>query len=661
MNLSSEMIQRLEDAWLGIDINDKDIISPLREMIYEFEDEAHLFLSYLLMQPAYFGIFCKEILNVDATPLQMLMINESWNRKFPMWIATRGGAKTFTEALYCLARCILIPNRQVIVAGSVFRQSKLVFEYMERIYNNSPRLQELLGTYHSKPIAKDTDMWTFRIGQSNTRCIPVGMGDTVRGLRANDLFIEEFAAHNRDIFETVLSGFTAVSADPVEKFKMKAREELAKRMGIELEESKNPFVPENQLLLCGTAYYQFNHFYEYWCKWKNIIETRGDNRLLQQLLGDEIDPALNVDDFMIMRIPVDLIPAGFMDDAQIARSKASMHSGNYNCEFGAVFSADSAGFYKRSLIESCVAKQDNIITNGKPLIFYPALSSQRDCVLAIDPASEIDNLAITILEVYPTHRRIIYLWTIRRKEQKELLRQGLISESDFYKYCCLKIRELMKNFNIRRIALDSQGGGYAILEGLSSITGLEPGELPIYEIIDPDNYKDTDSMQGLHIIEKISFADAKWVAEANHGMRKDFEDKTLLFPYHDPLSYSFAGYSDTASGRAFDTLEDCIFEIEQLKDELSTIVITTTNTGREKWDTPDVKTNNKKGKLRKDRYTALLMGNYSAKQLTLDKKPQFQGTFGGFAVPADSQQTSGPSYVGPMDLVSKLNSLYGSV
>ena len=56
---------------------------------------------------------------------------------------------------------------------------------------------------------------------------------------------------------------------------------------------------------------------------------------------------------------------------------------------------------------------------------------------------------------------------------------------------------------------------------------IQQGELPIWPTIDENKEKDTDGNPGLHIVEMIQFAKADWVAEANHGLRKDFEDKTL--------------------------------------------------------------------------------------------------------------------------------------
>src|SRR5690606_35313115 len=83
-----------------------------------------------------------------------------------------------------------------------------------------------------------------------------------------------------------------------------------------------------------------------------------------------------------------------------------------------------------------------------------------------------------------------------------------------------------------------------------------------------------------------------------------------------------------------DTLEDCIFEIEELKNELTTIVMTSTSTGqgaRNRWDTPESKDmiTKKKGRLRKDRYSALLIANMIARQMAYELVPPPRFTTGG--------------------------------
>jgi hypothetical protein len=92
----------------------------------------------------------------------------------------------------------------------------------------------------------------------------------------------------------------------------------------------------------------------------------------------------------------------------------------------------------------------------------------------------------------------------------------------------------MKTFPPVKIGLDAQGGGVSIEEALHDPSKLEDGELVIWPIIDPNKSKDTDDQAGLHILELVQFAKAEWTAQANHGLRKDLEDKVLLFPRFPP-------------------------------------------------------------------------------------------------------------------------------
>ena len=130
--------------------------------------------------------------------------------------------------------------------------------------------------------------------------------------------------------------------------------------------------------------------------------------------------------------------------------------------------------------------------------------SDKQYIFGVDPASEVDNFSIVVLEIHPDHRRIVHCWTTNRSEHKEKVKRGYSSESDFYSYCARKIRDLMKLFPCVHIAMDAQGGGIAIMESLHDSDKIMEGELPIWPVIDEDKAKDTDDHGGLHILRNVS-------------------------------------------------------------------------------------------------------------------------------------------------------------
>ena len=658
-------LRTIDDAWLGLDIDDTDIFNPT-SILKVSDEDYHLRLSYLMMRPEYFSFLCKHILNVQILPSQALMLHEMWSRKFPMLIASRGFGKSFMLSLYSLLRALLLPKRKVVVVGAAFRQSKVLFEYMETIWRNAPILRDICSDT-SGP-RRDVDRCVMRINDSTVTCLPLGDGQKIRGQRANDIISDEFASIPRDIFENVVAGFAAVSADPIDNVKRLAAEKRAKELGIEVEKKKEETIEnkDNQIILSGTAYYDFNHFATYWKKWKSIIKSKGiESRLREVFGGEDVPKDFDWTQYSIIRIPYELLPEGFMDAAQVARSKATVHAGIYQMEFGACFTRDSQGFFKRSLIESCVVTNDNVLKNskGEDIHFEASLigDPNKRYIFGVDPASEVDNFSIVVIEVNPDHRRIVHCWTTTRSEHKEKVKRGYSTETDFYSYCARKIRDLMKLFPCIHIAMDAQGGGIAVMESLHDRDKIQEGELAIWPTIDDDKPKDTDDERGLHILEMCQFAKYDWLAEANHGLRKDFEDKVLLFPFFDSISLGLSNADDGLKGRHFDTLEECVMDIEELKDELSMIQITQTATGRDRWDTPEVVVGTgKKSKMRKDRYSALIMANMAARVLQRAPTPQAYNFYGGFATAGEDYKAKKREdlYNGPIWFTENMSDIY---
>jgi len=671
----NQLITTFDDSWLGLgNLDDLKIEkNPLFGRSKEDIENPDLHLLRLLRNPRYFGTTAKLLFGIELHPMQIVILQEFWVRAFPMYIASRGFGKSFLMALYCTLRCVLVPGTKIVVVGAAFRQSKIIFEYMETLWRNSPILRSIFNGNDDGP-RRDVDRCTMRLGESWTIAVPMGDGSKIRGLRAHIIIADEFASISPDIYETVVSGFAAVSANPIENVKEQAKRKAMKEAGLWNDELEALQIRKsNQAIIAGTADYSFKHFAQYWKRYKSIINSKGDPNKLAEIFNGEVPDSFNWKDYSIIRIPYEIIPKGFMDDKQVSRAKATIHTGIYNMEYAACFTEDSDGFFRRSLIESCVSNENNpIVINNNNILFDVSTRGNPDkkYVYGIDPASEKDNFSIVILELHPDHSRVVYTWTTNRNNFKDRQKTGLVNEHDFYGFCARKIRNLMKIFPCARIGMDAQGGGIAIEEALHDPGKLEEGEIVIWPVIDQNKPKDTDSQQGLHILELVQFARADWTSQANHGLRKDLEDKVLLFPRFDQVSLALAldkegkDIMDTSFENLYDSESDCILEIEELKNELTTIVMTQTSTGpnaRDRWDTPEVKLpNGKKGKLRKDRYSALIIANMLARQINRTLDPVAFDIIGNNL--ADVKKIDGQMYKGPAWFTENANAnIYGGI
>lgn len=512
------------------------------------------------------------------------------------------------------------PHREKVAQLQVLL---LKFNYISKItYNNKEYILEVTKQHltQDRPVDKvvsvvklDTqeELYDFELLETNSF---LGGGF----INHNCLISDEFSTVNRQVFEEVMSGFLSVASSPVEQIKHNARQDAMKKLNIPIPKSDNDNINfmQNQLILSGTAYYKINHFYHYFQKWHSIIEAKKNPKLLKELFeNDEDANSVNPDDYSIIRIPIEFTNHGYMDMAQINRIKLSTTKDVFLREYKACFSDDSTGFYKKGLIDSCT------VSEGDPNIFPPTLYGNvlKKYVFGVDPAYQGDNFAIVILEINGNHRRVVHCWTIQASDHKRMLVDKIITENDYYHFCARKIRDLMKRFPCEYIAIDKNGGGQAVMEALTDKTKLKKNEVVLLPVINPEEKtKDTDIMDGKHMIHVIT-PNSEWNSQANYFLKKDMEDKSILFPMADVINYALAEYYDENYGEYkdfYDTLDDCIFEIEELKKELTTVVVTETGGGKEKFDTPTIKLGiNRKGRLKKDRYSALLMANFVARNI----------------------------------------------
>jgi len=626
-------------AYLRLTKDDiKNLKNPFHDLTIKQRDNLHLYALSLMRNPKYFYWTVKTLLNIELLPEQVAVLRELWIRSFPMYIASRGFGKSFLLAVYCTLRCTLVPGTKIVIVGAAFRQSKIIFEYMDTIWKNAPLLQSICSDT-SGP-RRDIDRCLMKINDSWTMAVPLGDGSKIRGLRAHTIIADEFNSIPVDIYETVVAGFAAVSAKPTDNVKQAAKRKKMQAEGRWSDKQEGIYQDrqQNQSILAGTCGYDFEPFADYWRKYKNTIKSRGDISKINGGVEGEVPEymkRLDWKQFSVVRIPYELIPEGFMDDQQVTRARATMHNGIYQMEYGACFTSDSQGFFKRSLIEAATAHTRNLEKPGWPSycnnVFDVVTRGQpdRQYVFGVDPASEQDNFALIVLELHPEHQRLVYSWTTNKKDFQARVRMGLTDISDYYSFCVRKIRELMRVFPCVRIGIDSQGGGFAIGEGLADDAKIQPGERKILPIIEDGKSKPTDDIAGDHILEYINFASAEWTSKSNHGLRKDIEDKVLLFPRFDTLTLTLMTekdkiqfnslretYGDSAALKLYDTLEDCVMDIEELKTELTTVVVSVTANGRERFDTPEIKLDTgKKGRMRKDRYSALVIANMLARSL----------------------------------------------
>jgi uncharacterized protein YfeS len=583
---------------------------------------------------------------LELMPFQQVMLDMLWHKKFPMILAARGAGKTFMLALYALLKALLVPGSKIVICGAGFRQAKLVFKYIEQLYEASPLIQEAISRWGGPKYGSDAA--TLRVGLSSIQAIPIGDGEKIRGIRATVLIADEFASIPEDIFDIVIEPFTAVHLNPAERAAQASFVARLQSLGaddrlVHSIQSTQGF--GNQVVISGTPSYKHNHFYKRWAVYMAFLRSKGDKKKLKLALeerqlaatgkyteinDDDVDNAeLSWHHYAVYQLPYTALPDGFMEADIIRKAKATYPVHRFAMEYLAQFPDDTDGFIRRSWIERATPrKPDNypveVELYGDPRYHY---------IMGIDPARFNDNLGVVVLKITERGTELVYCQAWDRTQ---------------FSVSAQKIREIVKRFNISYIAMDKGGGGSDIQEWLcKKVDGVKPEDF-IWVI--PDQMEkftgDKTGMAapGRKILELVDFSPA-WISQAAHGVEANIQQCHILFPNRGDIEkvcnqymrhfqkqditegekealqrdlwgmddWEAAQISETTGKKAQRTF-GVMQEIDECINETCAIMRMVTPKGTETFELPKLAEQPEGLDMRRrDRWSALMLANYAAK------------------------------------------------
>lgn len=509
------------------------------------------------------------LLGQQLIPIQRVMLFVGWYVPFTFFIITRGGGKTFVLALLCILRGLLYSNQRIGIIAASYRQSKMVFNEIRRIYQQSKILQD---SCVKPPVVGTDNCYLLLKNGSEIEALPLGDGGKIRGARYYFLVIDERAQIPKDILDKVIIGMTATVQDPL--FNVK-RQKILDKYGVDIGKYKKE-IRSNHIISASTAFYQFNHLWE---TISSVVETI----LKRKVSGDNNREIWK--DYAIIKASYEIYPKGFMNEATIEHAKQTMSSLEFAMEYKCFFPPESGGFFPPQVVLNAVAfdKNANILLKGLP---------DKKYVLFVDPARTEANCAFVIIEIDDGrgYHLIRYIDTLNNVKHQDM---------------ALKIWNLLHRFNIVRIAMDAGGGGKEIKDLLCDPSFCPPEYPLIYDFEDLASYEDerkTIPKKGRHILHMVPFT-SKFLYDANHSLLSAFERRNLLFPRlldSDDLH--------NVSKEEAEELERIEYEIQQAKQEILSIIVTVTPKGYPTWTVP-------KRRQLVDRYDAILGGYMEVKSL----------------------------------------------
>lgn len=576
-------------------------------------------------------------------PFQCVMLDMLWYKKFPMVLACRGAGKTFMLAVYALLRAILIPGSKIVIAGAGYRQAKLVFRYIDELYQASPIVQE--ACKHGGGPKYGSDGASLKVGLSSIMAIPIGDGEKIRGIRANVLIADEFGSIPEETFEIVLKPFTSVHANPAQRAAIAG---VVRRLE---EMSANPALIKcikdlqdfgNQIVISGTATHRYNHFYKRYKAYRNFVSSKGDVETFTTALREqqmEISTGMpsvmtdaearrlasNWHQYAVYQLPYTGIDDEFLDQDQILSDKATFPKDRFDREYNAAFPEDSDGFIKRSRIEIATPRRLPDGSGSDPVHVEIFGDPREYYVMGLDPARWNDNFGLVVLKLSDRGREFVYCDAWAKTD---------------WDVSVEKIRDVCRRFNISYICMDKEGGGDFVRKLLCSKHDSRGQEVPPEDLIwlIPEQLESKSDMAapGRKILELVNFT--TWTPKAAHSLEACIHQQRLLFPGPpngtDSIVRQYQRYSGVESVSA-DLREELartlwgaeewevggrdgrrigVFEhINECINETCNIVKEVTANGVERFILPKLQ-NQPEGldMRRRDRFSALLLANYAA-------------------------------------------------
>lgn len=533
-----------------------------------FQKQMHIWVAYYRSNP---HRFAKEFLNLDLYIFQAILLWAMVHHNIFVFIASRGLGKSFLAAIYLVTRCILYPESKIIVAAGQKGQAiEVLLKIKDELLPKSPLLareiSELKTSTQDPVIGFHNGSWI--------RVVTARQGS--RSKRANILLVDEYRMVDEKVLSSVLKPFLTGQRRPrfTRKEKYKNYNEPNKQMYLSSAWYKNHWAYDHMMehtkkMVAGAKSFVTHLPYQVGIK-ERLYDVEGILEELRSGTKSEIEWLMEYE-------------AKWFGESELAYFKfADLESNRREPE--AMLPSETL-----ELVEGVknAKKTDNEIR---------ILSAD----IAVSGGAENDASVFTLIQLKENGTR--YERYVTYMESME----GQHSETQ-----AIRIRQLMKDFDVDYLVLDAAGVGVAVLDPLMT---------PLYDEERGDKYDAITVMNDDKTAERCQYTDAepvifiiKATKELNMEIAARMNDSLKYHKIH--LLFKEQEASERFSKNQklkFPALDPRVKaellrpyrEIELLTHEMLNLEVELANNG-----TFSLR---EQGRMRKDRYTSVSYGNYYA-------------------------------------------------
>jgi len=547
--------------------------------------------------------FTTELLTgIELFPFQHMAVKAMMENDYFLGIWSRGMSKSFSTGIFALLDASLNQGVHIGIISKSFRQSKMIFRKIEDIAadKKAELFQQCIGK-----VTKSNDEWSMQIGKSRITALPLGDGEKLRGFRFQRIIVDELLLMPEKIYNEVIMPFLAVVENPTERQKIRDAEDQMIKAGKMNEEERTEW-PSNKMIGLSSASYKFEYLYKLYQAYENMIFNPG---------------AKNQGRRCIMQFSYDAAPKALYDENLITQAKGSMSQSQIDREFNAIFTDDSAGYFKISKMTDCT------IVDGESPAVEVAGDPDAEYIMAFDPSwseSETsDDFAIQVIKLMPEQKKGVVVHSYALPGTN--LKKHII----YFKY-------LIDHFNIIMVVGD-YNGGVQFLNSCNESDIFKRDKLNIgcfdADFIHPQNYtadlKEARRQynRSSNVICNLRKPTSQWIRTSNEMLQTSFDRKKLYFAataMDDNYSLQkskkipikdlkFSKYEDekNVGAKMIEFIEHQKDMLDLTKAECALVQVSTSAGGTQSFDLPpNLKRQKGADRPRKDSYSAIILGNW---------------------------------------------------
>jgi len=577
------------------------------------EHEAKLALYEFLRNNVTFAT--ELLMGIKLFPFQHLAVKGMFETDYFLGVWARGMSKSFTTGIFAALDAILNQGVEIGILSKSFRQAKMIFKKIEDI---SMHPDAYFFKQCITKISKSNDEWLMEIGTSRIRALPLGDGEKLRGFRFHRIIIDEFALMPERIYNEVIVPFLSVVTNPTQRHDLDKLETKLIEEG-KMEENERHIWPGNKLIALSSACYKFEYLYKLYQQFEFNI-TREEQK----------DSASRC----IMHFSYDCAPKQLYDQNLLNQAKSTMSQSQFEREFGAIFTDDSAGYFKTSKMALCT------VPDGESPSVEIAGDADAQYILAFDPSwsqtESSDDFAIQILKLNEEQHRatLVHSYALAGTSLKHHIR--------YFLYC-------LEYFNIIAVCGD-YNGGVQFLQACNESELFKQKKIKLKQIEvpfdKPEEYQanlrsfknEYNKDDYKHVI--LRKPTSGWIRQGNELLQANLDHRRIMFasqaiddqyvaqknkniPIKEIMFLRTKEVEKQSVGaKQIDFIEHQAEMMNLTKNECALIQITTTAQGTQTFDLPsNLRRQTGPDKARKDSYSALVLANWMTK-IYFDSKRQ---------------------------------------